>query len=420
MIEGFNSTSIDWGEYDADTGSPLIGSASMSEVLDDLQKRRNNLLGGGINCIPLPFERFRSELPGVEQEQYIVLTAAAKIGKSQCASYIYLYSVLEYAFNHRDECSVHIIYFGLEESQQRIMHRYISHLLYKLDNYRISPTDLRSTSKDFPLPQEILDKLSTDTRYTERLKFFEECVQFESEETNPTGILRVCEEYAKKVGDYETVKGFSRGNEFQEVNVFHSYTPHDPKHYKMVFIDHAGLIDQERGMSLKASMDKLSEYAVKYLRNRYKFTVVWIQQQAMESEGLEAIKQKRMVPSVSMLGDTKYTARDADVVLALFDPSQFGLKNWLGYRIDDDTMGGLKSHARFLYILRYRNGESGAVCPLFFDGAVCDFEELPRPDDQQHLQRFYDKVKSLKTFKQKSKFTSLVLSLIGFFNGKRK
>lgn len=59
MIEGFNSTSIDWGEYDADTGSPLIGSASMDEVLIDLQKRRDNLLSGGINCIPLPFERFQ-------------------------------------------------------------------------------------------------------------------------------------------------------------------------------------------------------------------------------------------------------------------------------------------------------------------------------------------------------------------------
>ena len=419
MIEGYNSSSVEWEEYDGEIDSPILGSASMSDILVDLQKRRDNLVNGGINCIPLPFPRFQSEVPGIEQEQYVVVTAGAKIGKTQLASYIYMYSVLEYVFNHRDECSAHIIYFGMEESKQRIMHRYISYLLHKLDNYRISPTDLRSTSKDYPLPQDILDKLSTDERYVERLKFFEECVQFESEETNPTGILRVCEDYAKKVGDYTTVKGFSRGNEFQEVNVFHSYTPHDPKHYKLCFIDHAGLIDQERGMSLKQSMDKLSEYAVKYLRNRYKYTVVWIQQQAMESEGLEAIKQKRMVPSVSMLGDTKYTARDADLVVALFDPSQFGLKNWLGYKIDDDAGGGLKNYARFLYVLRYRNGESGAVCPLFFDGAVCDFEELPRPDDQQHLTRFYEKAKEMKSFKQKQKFSALVLTLLKvFFNGK--
>ena len=222
------------------------------------------------------------------------------------ASYIYLYSVLDYAFKHKDQCSVHIIYFNMEESEQRIRQRYMSHLLYMLDEERISPQDLRSTSSDFPLPQEILDKFTQDTRYTERLAFFDECVQFESEETNPTGILRVCEDYAKKVGKYTTVKGRSRGNEFQEIDVFHSYEPYDKNHYKIVMFDHVSLVDQERGMALKQSIDKLSEYCVKYLRNRLKYNIVWIQQQAMESEGLEAMKQKKMVPAVTFLSDTKY------------------------------------------------------------------------------------------------------------------
>ena len=335
------------------------------------------------------------------------------VHNTQLASYL-MYQVLDYAFEHPDQCSVHIIYFNLEESQTRIKQRYISHLLYKLDGHRLSPRDLRSTSADFPLDEEILDMLDTDPRYQERLEFFDKCVQFETEDTNPTGILRVCEEYAKSVGEYRSVKKKSRGGD-QEVEVFQSYEEHDKKHIKFAVIDHGGLVDLERGMTLKQSMDKLSEYAVKYLRNRYRFNTIFIQQQAMESEGLEAIKQKKMLPAVATLGDTKYTARDANYVLGLFDPSFFGLPNWLGYKIQDADGFGLRNYGRFLYIIRGRDGEQGGVCPLFFDGAVSEFEELPKPDDINALTKIYNRINGLKSYKQKKKFSSLILAL---FNGK--
>lgn len=416
MIDNSNSSQkVFYDSPEPAIGCGQNGVVSMSEVIADLRERKENVLSGSINCIPLPFVRFRSEFPGFEQEQYIVLTASTKAGKSQLSSFL-LYNVLDYAFNHPDQCSIHIIYFNLEESQMRIKQRYISYLLYKLDGHRLSPRDLRSTSADYPLPDDILDLLDTQ-KYKERLDFFDQCVQFETEDTNPTGILRTCEEYAKKVGDYKTIKKKSRGSD-REVEVFQSYTPHDKKHYKFVLLDHIGLVDLERGMSLKQSMDKVSEYAVKYLRNRYKYNVIAIQQQATEAEGLEAIKQKKMVPAVATLGDTKYTARDANYTLGLFDPSFFGLPSWLGYKIQDTEGIGLKSYGRFLYILRGRDGESGGVCPLFFDGAVCYFEELPKPENVNELDKYYDKVKNIKSFRQQQmlkRFTATIFVLIRKF-----
>ena len=416
MITGSNTTDKEFEEYIPAAGNASAeGKVSMQDVIRNLKERQKNVANGGINCIPLPFNRFRSEIPGIEQEQYIVLTASTKAGKTQLGSYVYLYSVLDYAFTHRDQCSVHIIYFNLEESESRIKERYISHLLNKYGSMRVSPSNLRSTSADDPLPDEAFDKMN-EPAIAERLAFFDECIQFESEDTNPTGILRVCEEYAKSVGDYQTVTRHSRGDG-RPVEVFRSYTPHDKKHYKMVFIDHIGLVDLERGMNLKQSMDKMSEYAVKYLRNRYGYTVVAIQQQAMESEGLEAIKMKKMLPAVATLGDTKYTARDANLVLGLFDPSNFGLPNWLGYKIQDAGGDGLRNYGRFLYVLRGRDGEMGGVCPLFFDGATCDFKELPRPDDINEMNKIYAKVKDLKTRKQQKKTQSLLFTL---FNGRKR
>lgn len=415
MIKGTNDSpsGLSKEEYDG-FAVGLIGADNVNAVISNLEERRQNVLHGGVNCIPLPFTRFRNEVPGIEQGQYVVVSANQKVGKTNFANFIYVFHALDYAFEHKDQCSVHIIYFALEESVQKIIERYMSYLLYKMDGYRLAPADLRSTSTDYPVPIEALDLLKSE-KYQERLQFFEECVRFETENTNPTGILRVCEEYAKSVGDYRSEKIKSKGIFEKDVEVFKSYKQYDPNHYKICIIDHIGLVDKEQGFKgTKEAVDKTSEYFVKYLRNRYNFTCVAIQQQASDSEGLEAIKAKRMVPSAAGLGDSKYTARDADLVLGLFDPSKFGLPAWLGYSIQQADGTGLQNYGRFLYVLANRNGEMGGVCPLFFDGAVCSFSELPRPDDQLNMRYWYDKAKELKMNKNKNHISKSVL--LSFFN----
>lgn len=313
MIKGAKDTST-YEEYD----NAIFGISdvnSFSDVIKVLQDRRNNAENGGVNCIPLPFLRFRSEFPGVEQGQYVVITANQKTGKSMLASFLYVYTVLDYCFEHPDQCSCHIIYFPLEEAPQKIRERYITHLLWQLDGIRMTASDLRSTSKDNPCPQDILDLLQTK-KYQERLDFFDRCVQFDLENTNPTGILRTCESYAKSVGKYVSHKIPAKNDPKKEVEVFDSYVQNDPNHYKIVIVDHIGLVDKEQGFRTKDSVDKTSEYFVKYLRNRYNYTCVAIQQQAADSEGLEAIKAKKMMPSASGLADSKYTSRDKQRIIS--------------------------------------------------------------------------------------------------------
>lgn len=418
MISGDNSSKkvLPVSEYEA-YGAGLMNLSNTTDVIDNLIKRRENAIHGGTNCIPFPFQRFHSEVPGVEQGQYVVITASQKTGKTQIANFLYVFSVLDYAYDHPSECSVHIIYFALEESVQRIIERYMSHLLFQLDGIRITPSDLRSTSKEYPIPQEALDKLQSEP-YQKRLQFFEDHIQFETENTNPTGILRVCEAYAKSVGKYESHKEKSNGLSGRDVTIFDSYVQNDPNHYKICIIDHISLVDKEQGFRAKDSVDKVSEYFVKYLRNRYNYTCVAIQQQASESEGLEAMKQKRMTPTTATLSDSKYTARDADLVLGLFDPSKFGLRSWNGYIIQDEDGNGLKNYGRFLSVLANRNGEMGGVCSLFFDGATCTFEELPPPDQVDKVSQYYQKAKNIKSFKQQRKLQ--ILSLLNFIWKKKR
>lgn len=362
----------------------------IDRVIDNLEKRRENILTGNINSIPSPFKRFRNDFIGIEQGQYVVVTAPTKGSKSQFTNYMYVFTPVLYAYHNPDKIDLKIIYFTLEENADRIVQRFMSFLLIYLSGgrIRISPRDLRSTDNEKPLSQEILDTLRSE-EYKNILDFFEKSVEFISDGCNPTGMYKICRDYALSQGTVVNKKVKYGEDEFDK---FDTYIPNNPKLYKLVITDHIALIEKERGFTDKQAIDKWSEYEVKYLRNRYGFTCIDIQQQAFEGEGIEAQKLGKVEGSISSLGDSKYTARNANIVLGLFSPFKFELPQYKGYDITK-----FRDNIRFLKVYVNRDGEMGGVCPLFFDGAVCQFEELPRPDDQVGINKVYNYLNRIRS-----------------------
>ena len=363
-----------------------------NKTLQEIEARRKKVADGGVNCVPSPFKRFMDDFCGVEQSTYYCITSFTKGGKSQFCSYTFIYQTIMYAYFAKEQIDFKIIYFPLEETKERIMQRFMSWLLYTRSKgkTRISPKDLRSTVS--ALDEKIINRLR-EFDMEDILNYFEEHVIFPTESPNPTGIYKFCKQYAEEHGTVhkKTVKIKDELGEIQEVEAFESYEQDNPDEYRMIIIDTINLIDTERGMTLKQSMDKLSEYCAKYLRNRYHYSPIVIQQQAFESEGNESFKLGRVRPSVAGLGDSKYSSRDADIVLGLFSPARFGITEYFGY---DITI--LKDHIRFLEVIVNRNGEMGGILPLWFDGAVCDFKELPKPDDKAAIDKVYTYCKNLK------------------------
>lgn len=363
----------------------------IERTIEGLKKRRNRILNGNLNCIPSPFERFKDDFIGIEQACYITVTSFTKGGKSQFTSYTFIYKPLMYCYNAKSDIKMKILYFPLEETPERITQRFMSWLLYDKTNgrIRVSPKDLRSTTG--ACPQEALDMLETQ-EFKDILAYFEEHIIFPAEAPNPTGIYKYCKQYAEEHGKVTYRKGKRRGElgEIEEVDVFESYEQDDPNEYRLVVIDTINLIDTERGMTLKQSMDKMSEYLAKYLRNRYNYSPIVIQQQTFEQEGNEAFKLGKMRPSVAGLGDSKYTSRDSNIVLGLFSPMRFGLTEYMGYNI-----GKFRDHIRFLEVCVNRDGEMGGISPLFFDGAVCDFRELPLPNEGAEIDKYYKYIQAL-------------------------
>ncbi len=377
-------------------------SISLRErVVANLEERRQRILDGQLNCIPSPFKRFSEDFIGIEQSCYYTITSFTKGGKSQFTSYTFIYKPLMFCYFTKADVDLKILYFPLEETPERIMQRFISWLLFDFSKgkIRVSPRELRSTTS--PVSEEVLEVINSD-EFQDMLEYFESHIIFPEEAANPTGIYKYCKNYAEEHGTVYTKIGKYK-DEFgvvQERQVFDRYEQDNPNEYRLIIIDTINLIDTERGMTLKQSMDKLSEYCAKYLRNRYNYSPIIIQQQSFDQEGNEAFKMGRVRPSVAGLGDSKYTSRDTNVVLGLFSPFRFALKEYEGYDISK-----FKDNIRFLEMIVNRDGEMGGLCPLFFDGAVCQFEELPRPESKGEIAKVYDYLKHIRGAAAKSFFS---------------
>lgn len=367
-----------------------------NRVITKLKKRQQIIVNGGINCIPSPFTRYRNTFIGVEQGQYIAVTAATKGYKSQFSSFLFIYNSILYSYHNPGKISVNILYYPLEETPETVVERFMSYLLYTMSgsSIRISPQNLRSTNENEPLDDKILELLQSE-EYSKILNYFLECVHFYVD-TNPTGIYNTCKEFIQTRGETiykdipirDTVTGQTK-----MVKGFNYFKPYKENEYNLIYIDHISLISTEKGMDLRESINKLSEYLV-MLRNRYNFTPIVIQQQVF-NETIDAFKIGKLKPTVTGLSDSKYVARDANLVLSLFTPFNYELRDYMGYDITK-----FKKNITFLEVLVNRNGESNNVAPLYVDGAVTYFNELPLPTDNAAIQQIYNFInKTVKTNK---------------------
>lgn len=356
-----------------------------------LKERREKLLNGSINTIPSPFKRFSRDFLGWEQSTYYIFTSFTKGGKSQLVSYLLFNSLLWcYENEKRTGISMKILYFNLEETKRKVMIRLYSWLLMNKYNTRISSSDLKSSDNNKPLDKNILDILQTEEA-TKILKYFEDHIIFSSE-SNPTGIHKFCKRYAEEHGTMKT-KTITIKDELgfnKECQVFDSYSPSNPDEYVMCLIDTINLVETEKNYNKKQTIDKMSEYCALYLRNRYGYSPIVIQQQNTDNESIESIKFNRVRPTTAGLGDSKYTSHDANIVLGIFNPFKFGLESYLQ---DEHGISYnirlFKDKFRTLEVLVNRDGELGGIIGLFFDGATCTWRELPRPGDTTEMSKVY-------------------------------
>lgn len=254
-----------------------------NRVINYLKERRQKVLNGGINCIPSPFVRFRRDFVGVEQGKYYLVSGLAKSAKTQLTSYLFLYNSILYSYRNPDKLKLTIFYYPLEETAEAITLRFMSFLLYTLSHGKVrkSSMDLKSTNENNVLDEECLNLLESE-EYQKLLNYFEETVTF-LPDRNPTGIYKTIKRYAdnngRTINKTIKIKNKETGVE-EEQSVFDYYIPDNPNEYVLIIVDHVSLLESERGLDLRQTINKLSEYMI-LVRNRYNYTPVLIQQQSV-------------------------------------------------------------------------------------------------------------------------------------------
>jgi hypothetical protein len=196
----------------------------------------------------------------------------------------------------------------------------------------------------------------------------------------------------------------------QVVDQVNPYTPDDPEEYRIVILDNASNVSPEQGMKKMETIEKIAKNAIT-LRDQLNYTFVLIQHQAQAQEGIENFKLNKIKPSSDGLADCKTTTRDANMVIGLYSPFKYGMPEYEGYDITK-----FRNHIRFMEVIEDRDyGANGNICPLYFDGAISYFSELPRADDKIGIQKVYNFIENNK--KKKSSVLMLMVSkLTKFFN----
>lgn len=290
-----------------------------------------------------------------------------------------MYNPIDYIIKNNTNIKLKIFYFSLEMSKEQKLRQSICNQLYvkSKGKYKVDPKSLRSVKN--PISEEILKEVDG---LEDHFNKFQEVVTFIDNIKNPTGIYKFMRDYAQSNGTVHMTEKIFKDNKTGEEyknKIFDYYEPNNPDEYVIMIIDHVSLLHQEQGMNLHQTITKLSSNYLVELRNRYNFIPVVIQQQSAAQESVENMKANRLKPSLDGLADNKLTARDADIVLGLFSPYRHKIKTYPekdGY----NTMY-FKDNIRFLEVLASREGGGNSLCPLYFDGAVNFFKELPLPND---------------------------------------
>tara|TARA_R110000772_G_scaffold24943_4_gene65458 strand:+ start:4438 stop:5280 length:843 start_codon:yes stop_codon:yes gene_type:complete len=250
---------------------------------------------------------------------------------------------------------------------------------------RIDPVALQSTRE--AVSENILEEINKQDEY---FKFFNETVTFIDNIKHAYGIFRYMDDYAKANGTVHNKTVTFTDNktgESKKHEVFDYYEPDKPDEYVIIIVDHISLLFPKKGSTLHQEISDLTSKYFIQLRNRYNYSPVIVQQQSAASESLDNMKANKLKPTLVDIADNKLTSRDVDLALGLFSPYRHGIRQYPekgGYNI-----GKFEDRIRFLEVLASRDGGGNTICPLYFDGAVDYFNELPFPDDQAGIQKVY-------------------------------
>lgn len=343
-------------------------------IFDEVKQKIEEGQKGMNEGIPMGFNRLNNVIPGIQQSTYYLIGGELGSGKSALTDEAFIYNPYDYIITHDTDLDFQVLYFSLEIDKVRKIAKAIARRIFHKYKVLVDINYILSKGKN-RISDEVYKYAMEQCDYFYKL---EQYVTFFDKPENPTGIWKTVLNYSNENGKWKEAIN-SDGQ-----MVPSEYKAYNPNKIVLVVVDHLGLMRCERGFLKKQNIDKMSEYAI-ILRNKCKYSQVFVQQLNRSMSSTERFSINRVEPQLSDFKDTGNTQSDCDICLAVFSPIRYDIKNFYGYNVSL-----LKNKFKSIHILKNRDGEADQMIGMGFIGQTGTFFELPQSNVIQNSD--YEKI----------------------------
>jgi replicative DNA helicase len=303
---------------------------------------------------------------GATRGTYVLLGADSGVGKTTLADFMYLFNTWMAAKKKGQK--LYVKYFSWELDKARKKARWVSYWIKLKFGIEIPSAFILGRGQGKLDDKQLMMVKWGYSVIEEMMKD----VEIFDGMLHPTGVLNKIIDHFQSIGTIfrDTPK------DKKKQGMITGYQPDDPNCLTVIIVDHMALVHTEAGaLNTKQAMDRLSIYFVQ-LRNIFGALIVAIQQ--FNPDMLDVYRQQKksqsaVIPNRLDFGDSKYTYRDADVVMGLVKPAAFQLKEYFDHKLED-----FGNYFLALHILKNRDGPPDKFLPLFMNPIAGMFWDIPR------------------------------------------
>jgi replicative DNA helicase len=324
-----------------------MGVKRLLENIESGKKGRNIGISTGMTTLD-------SVIFGIQRKYLYTIGADTAGGKTSFAIDTFVYNLIK---NGGDK-NLAILYYSFEMSGDILYAKLLARRIYDEYGEVITYEDILSLTKPISNEQAALVEMATPW-----LLSLEDKVTIYDKALSPNGIYATCKQWLKRFGTFVDIA------EHKE-----EYVEDDPSQYRVVVIDHVGLITGPG--SKKEKIDLTTDYLISF-RNKCGITGIFVQQLNRNAKSMDRKTNGYELIQLDDFKDTSGTTDASEVVIALYFPYREKIARCEGYPIQNV----LKKRFRLCQILKNRYGQADVNKGLLFYGEIGMFAELPKPED---------------------------------------
>lgn len=335
-------------------------------------------LAGDLMILPIGMKRLSKYLQGLINGRNYLIGADSGVGKTTVSDFMVFTALMEAL---KMGIPIKIRYYSWEIARNMKEAKLLSWVIYMTYGIRMPVDYILNRMPQYEPNEEHLLMILEANKVVQNLLKHIEFIEYES---TPSEIMEHQVAMAEEVGKIVWHKTSTEGR-----GKIVGFEKRDPRMIVLNIFDHVALGTQEVGQTTKGMIDAISQTSV-FTRNMFGFSNIIIQQFSTDLMSMHRTKGRNssvLIPQRVDFGDSKYTYRDADIVIGLVRPADFDVVEYHGY--DLDKLG------RFfiaLYLMKNRYGDAGLMCPLFMDYIPGIPLDLPTEVELmfQPIEEFYD------------------------------